>query len=74
MKRVFVFILSILMFFNFSLSAFATGTTIVKENEDVVVSKTVTTQEDQKKLEKLPVEIKAKSAVLMEVTSGEILM
>ena len=74
MKRVFVFLLSIIMIFSLSLPSFATDKTIVKENEDVVVSKTVTTEEDQKKLESLPVEIKAKSAVLMEVTSGEILM
>lgn len=74
MKRVFVFLLSILMFLNFSLSVFATDKTIVKENEDVVVSKNVITQEEQNKLEKLPVEINAKSAVLMEVTSGQVLL
>ena len=74
MKRVFVFLLSIIMIFSLSLPSFATDKTIVKENEDVQVSKSVITQEEQNKLEKLPVEIKAKSAVLMEVTSGEILM
>ena len=74
MKRVFIILLAVIFIICSCFSVFATGTTIVKENEDVVVSKNVITQEEQKKLEKLPVEIKAKSAVLMEVTSGEILM
>ena len=74
MKRVFVFMLTLIMIFSFTLTVFATNTTIVKENEDVVVAKTIITEEEQKRLETLPVEIKAKSAVLMEVTSGEILM
>ncbi len=74
MKRVFIILLTVIFIICSCFSVFATGTTIVKENEDVVVSKNVITQEEQNKLEKLPVEIKAKSAVLMEVTSGEILM
>lgn len=74
MKRVFIILLTVIFIIYSCFSVFATGTTIVKENEDVVVAKTIITQEEQNKLEKLPVEIKAKSAVLMEVTSGEILM
>lgn len=74
MKRVFVFILSLIMIFSLVVSVFATDKTIVKEDENVIVAKTVISEEDKKQLEALPVEIKAKSAVLMEVTSGEILM
>jgi len=74
MKRVFVFLLTLTMIFSFTLTVFATDKTIVKENENIAVAKTVVTAEEQKKLDSLPVEIKAKAAVLMEVSSGEILM
>ena len=74
MKRVFVFLLTLTMICSFTLTVFATDKTIVKENENVAVAKTVVTEEDKKQLESLPVEIKAKAAVLMEATSGKILM
>ena len=74
MKRVFVFILTSLMFFSFIVTVFATDKTIVKENENIQVGKTVVTEEDKKQLESLPVEIKAKAAVLMEISSGKVLM
>ncbi len=74
MKRVFVFLLTLTMICSFTLTVFATDKAIVKEDENIQVAKTVVTEEDQKKLETLPVEIKAKAAVLMEVSSGEILM
>ena len=74
MKRVFIFLISIILIFSISISAFATDKTIVKENEEIQVAKTVATEEDKKQLEALPVEIKAKAAVLMEVTSGKVLM
>ncbi len=74
MKRVFVFLLTFIMICSFCISVFATDKTIVKENEDIQVAKTVVTEENKKQLESLPVEIKAKAAVLMDVSSGEVLM
>ncbi len=74
MRRVFVFILSLLMIFSFAVPTFATDKTIVKENEDIQVAKTIVTEDDKKQLEKLPVEIKAKAAVLIEVSSGKVLL
>ena len=74
MKRVFVFLMSFIMICSSSISVFATDKSIVKENEDVQVAKNIVTEEDKKKLETLPVEIKAKAAVLMEVSSGKVLM
>ncbi len=74
MKRVFIFILSLTMISSFTVTAFADNQTTVKENEDIQVAKTVITEENKKQLESLPVEIKAKAAILMEVSSGEVLM
>ncbi len=74
MKRFFSFLLSIFLVLSMSLSAFATDKIIVKEDENITVAKSVVTEEEQKKLSELPVEIKAKAAVLMEVSSGRVLM
>lgn len=74
MKRFIYFLLSFIIIFSMSITVFATDKTIVKEDENVTVAKTVVTEEDKKELEKLPVEIKAKAAVLMEVSSGKVLM
>ncbi len=74
MKRVFVFLLTLTMMCSFTLTVFANDKTITKENENVAVAKTIVTEDEQKKLDNLPVEIKAKAAVLMEVTSGKVLM
>ncbi len=74
MKRVFVFLLALMLICSFTLTVFATDKTIVKENENVQVAKTVVTDEEKKQLESLPVEIKAKAVVLIEVSSGKVLM
>ena len=74
MKRFISFLLSIILLLSMSITSFATAETIVKENENIAVSKIVITDEDKKQLESLPVEIKAKAAVLMEVSSGKVLM
>ncbi len=74
MKRFISFLLSIILVFSISITSFAADKTTVKENEDVQVAKTIITEEDKKQLEKLPVEIKAKAAVLMEVSSGTVLL
>ena len=74
MKRFISFLLSIILVFSISITSFATNKNIVKENEDIQVAKIVVTEEDKKQLETLPVEIKAKAVVLMEVKSGKVLM
>ena len=74
MKRFICFLLSIVFVFSISITSFATDKTIVKVNENVQVVKNIVTEEDKKQLESLPVEIKAKAAVLMEVSSGKVLM
>ncbi len=74
MKRVFIFLLTFIIICSSCISVFATDKSIVKENENITVSKSVVTEEEQKKLAELPVEIKAKAAVLMEVSSGKVLM
>ncbi len=74
MKRFICFFLSIVLVFSMLITSFATSKTITKEIEDIQVVKTVLSAEDKKKLDNLPVEIKAKAAVLMEVTSGKVLM
>lgn len=74
MKRFICLLLSIILFYSISISTFATDKTIVKENEDVQVVKNIVTEENKKQLGSLPVEIKAKAAVLMEVSSGKVLM
>lgn len=74
MKRSISFLMTVAIVFSASITSFATDKTIVKENEIISVAKSVVTGEEQKKLAELPVEIKAKSIVLMEVTSGQILM
>ncbi len=74
MKRAFIFLLTFIMICSSCISVFASDKTIVKENEEIVVSKTVVTEEDKKQLESLPVEIKAKAVVLMEVSSGKVLL
>lgn len=74
MKRVFVFLLIFIMLFSSCISVFGSDKTIVKEEENISVAKTAVTEEEKKQLDSLPVEIKAKAAVLMEVTSGKVLL
>lgn len=74
MKRFISFLILIILIFTISITSFANDKTIVKEDENVAVAKTVVTEEDKKQLESLPVEIRAKAAVLMEVSSGKVLM
>lgn len=74
MKRVFIFLFTIIMVCSSCLTVFASDKTIAKEDENIQVAKTVVSEENKKKLESLPVEIKAKAAVLMEVSSGEVLL
>ncbi len=73
MRKIVSVIMSVLLVFSVSVTAFAEKH-VVKENEDIEVVKTAVSPEEQKKLENLPVEIKAKSAVLMDVASGEVLL
>ncbi len=74
MKRFISFLTSIILIISVSITSFATDKVIVKEKENISVAKTAVTEEEKKQLDSLPVEIKAKAAVLMEVTSGEVLL
>ncbi len=72
MRKVFCFLLSFVL----SLNAFilnAQANRVVKENENIEISEAVSTSTDSSS-QKLPVEIKAKAAILMEVTTGAVLM
>ena len=73
MKKCFSLFLSTI--FIFQLIITANAKTVTKENENVTpVFNSVTTSQSKTSKEKLPVEIKAKSAVLMDVTTGEVLL
>ena len=74
MRRVFVFLLSFILMLNgLCVSAFCAD--VVKGEEDITLPASFTASvEDKEALSSLPVEVKAKSAVLMDVATGEILM
>ncbi len=74
MRKVFCFLLSISLIVSmFALSASAKQVTM--ENEDInLPTSFVSTVQNKSELRKLPVEVKAKSAVLMDAVSGEILI
>lgn len=74
MKRVFLFLLSIVVAFSV-LNVSVMGADIVKENDEInLPTSFVSKVADNEALEKLPVDIKAKSAVLMDAETGEILL
>ncbi len=73
MKKCFSLFLSTI--FIFQLIITANAKTVTKENEDITpVFNSVTTSQNKTKNENLPVEIKAKSAILMDVTTGKVLL
>ena len=73
MKKCFSLFLSIIFMVQFIITANAK--TVTKENEDVTpVFNSVTTSQTKTKNENLPIEIKAKSAILMDVTTGKVLL
>lgn len=74
MKKLICLLLCITMIFACCSTAFAGSQTITKENENVEVVKTVVSEEEQKKIDALPVEIKAKAVILTDVESGETLL
>lgn len=73
MKKVISLVVSVILVASTSVTAFAEKR-VVKEDEDIEVVQTAVTPEEQKVLESLPVEIKAKAAVLMDVSTGEVLL
>jgi D-alanyl-D-alanine carboxypeptidase (penicillin-binding protein 5/6) len=74
MRRIFCFLLSICFVFCSLLSVNVSGA-VVKENEDVPMSETFTVSAQNKKdLEKLPIEIKAKAAILIDALTGTVLL
>ncbi len=73
MKKCFSLFLSTI--FIFQLIITANAKTVTKENEDVTpVFNSVTTSQNKTSKEKLPIEIKAKSGILMDVTTGKVLL
>ena len=72
MKKCFSLFLSTIFIFQFLITANAK--TVTKENEDVTPVFNTTTTKDEKTKQNLPIEIKAKSAILMDVTTGEVLL
>ena len=74
MRRIFCFLLSICLVFSVVFSV-CVNAAVVKEDEDVKITlSTTVSAENQKQLEKLPVEIKAKSAILIDVLTGTVLL
>ncbi len=71
MKKCILIVVSLLLAFSFSFTVFAA----YRSTENKAVTETVVAvKNEENKTEALPVEIKAKSVVLMEVTSGKILL
>lgn len=74
MRKVFVFLLSFIMAVSF-LCVNVSSANIVKENDEIELPVSFTgVSENEKELSKLPVAIKAKSALLMDVATGKVLM
>lgn len=74
MRRIFCFLLSFCFIFCSLLSVNVSGA-VVKEDEDVPISGSFTVSAQNKKdLEKLPVEIKAKAAILIDALTGTVLL
>lgn len=71
MKKVLCLLLSIVLVFSLSVSSFSVD--VVKEDENVTVESSAASKAVEPK-ENLPVEIKAKSAILMDVSTGEVLL
>ena len=73
MQKCFSLFLSTIFMLQFIITANAK--TVTKENEDVTpVFNSVTTSKANTAKQNLPIEIKAKSAVLMDVTTGKVLL
>ncbi len=73
-SKAFVFILSVIFVFQFC-TVGVNGVSVVKGEEEITLPKDFTASAtNDEALKKLPVEIKAKSAVLMEVSTGAVLM
>lgn len=73
MKKCFSLFLSAILMFQFMI--IANAKTVTKENENVTpVFNSVTTSKTNNAKQNLPIEIKAKSAILMDVTTGKVLL
>ena len=74
MRKVFIFLLSFVMVFS-CVCVNVSGVNVVKGEEEITLPASFTASAENKEaLSKLPVEIKAKAAVLMDVATGKILM
>ncbi len=74
MRRIFCFLLSLSLILS-ALVTTASAKQVATENEDInLPTSFVSSVQNKSELKKLPVEVKAKSAVLMDAVSGEILL
>ncbi len=74
MRKCISFILSILMLMHV-VCFYASAGQIVKENDEISLPSSFTASvENKDELQKLPVDVKAKSVILMEANTGEVLM
>lgn len=74
MRKVFIFLLSFVIVFS-CVCVNVSGVNVVKGEEDITLPASFTASvEDKEALSSLPVEVRAKSAVLMDATTGTILM
>lgn len=74
MKKIICFVLSFCLVFGLS-SVCLAAKQVVHENDEInLPTSFVSSVKDDESLKKLPVDIKAKSVVLMDVSSGEILL
>ncbi len=74
MRKAICLLLSVCLFFS-ALTVSVIASQVVKENEDIKLPESFTASvENKEELKKLPVDVKAKAAVLMDVATGEVLM
>ncbi len=74
MRKFFSFLLSFMVFAS-TLTVSVNGAEVVKENDEINLPSSFSTSvQHNQTLKEMPVEIKAKSAVLMEVETGKVLM
>ena len=74
MKKIISVFISICIMMSLCINAFASKQVVKEDDEINLPTSFVSSVKDDVALDKLPVEIKAKSAVLMDVASGEVLL
>ncbi len=74
MKRILIYLFVFIFIFQLSVAGFCADKTVNDDDESQVPSTFTSTVANGDDASKLPVEIKAKSAVLMDVATGEVLL